>query len=322
MAIIRAPSSEEGFYELYSPAMKWAVRRARLQHAIRESFQRYVGVPVEELWFHRWWTGATGGGALERLGLPRRSVESCLGEALTLHVDPRRLLYSVRLPRGAGGSALASSAFIWDGDWDLYRGDLRTGSRYRFISELDDYRHDLRATERFQRLKAHLNEGRPWSSHQQGILLDSEKKILAYLQLYLDFLDGMARTGFDTRLGKDKPGVAISRTGRIVKINRGLHRLAMAQRIGLPLIPVQVRAVHRQWWNDVTGGSVGHTALAKLLAALPDCETEREPGPFVHSLPQPLTSQPWPEPRVLASPLTRDCPTAEPAGRSPRAGEH
>lgn len=296
--IPRGPAGEQAFNELYSPALRWTVRRARLQHAIRESFQRYIGVPIEELWFQSWWTGGMGAQALERAGLPRRSVESCLGDALTLSVDPRLLLHSARLPRGAGGSAFASSAFIWDGDWDLYRGDLRTGSRYRFISELDEHRDDLRATERFQSLKRRLDEGRPWSSHQQGILLDSERKILAYLTLYLGFLDGMAQVGFDARLGKDRPGVAISRTGKILKINRGLHRLAMAQRIGIPRIPVQVRAVHRQWWDEITGDSVGHTALAKLLAALPGCETELEPGPLVHVLPETLTNQPWPEPRV------------------------
>ncbi|SDL54317.1 hypothetical protein SAMN05661010_01941 [Modicisalibacter muralis] len=322
MAIIRAPAGEEAFYELYSPALKWTVRRARLQHAIRESFQRYVGVPIEELWFQLWWTGGAGAQTLERLGLPRRSIESCLGDALTLMVDPRRLLYSARLPRGAGGSAFSSSTFIWDGDWDLRRGDLRAGSRYRFISELDERRDDLRATERFRTLKARLDEGRPWSSHQQGILLDSEQKILAYLRLYLGFLDGMAQMGFNAQLGKDRPGVAISRTGKILKINRGLHRLAMAQRLGIPQIPVQVRAVHRQWWNDVTGDAVGHAALAKLLAALPDCEPELEAGPLVHVLPGTLTNQPWPEPRVSQHLLTRDCPTGVPVGRSPRVDAH
>lgn len=321
MAIIRAPAGEEAFHELYSPALKWTVRRARLQHAIRESFQRYIGVPIEELWFQLWWTGGVGAAALERLGLPRRSIESCLGDALTLTVDPRLLLHSVRLPRGPGGSGFSSSAFIWDGDWDLCRGDLRAGSRYRFISELDEHRDDLSATERFRSLKSRLDEGRPWSSHQQGILLDSETKILAYLKLYLGFLDGMAQTGFNAQLGKDMPGVAISRTGKILKINRGLHRLAMAQRIGIPWIPVQVKAVHRQWWDEITGDSAGHAALAKLLAALPDCEPELEPGPLVHVLPEALTNQPWPEPRVPGRLLTRDCPTGVPAGRSPRVGE-
>ena len=90
-----------------------------------------------------------------------------------------------------------SSAFIWDGEWDLLRGDLRQGSRARFIADLDAHRGDLTRSEAFAAYMARLKAGKPWKSHQQGILLDSEDRILTFLRVYLSFMDDMAVRGFD-----------------------------------------------------------------------------------------------------------------------------
>ncbi|WP_110673697.1 hypothetical protein [Salinicola sp. RZ23] len=204
-------------------------------------------------------------------------MEDELGTALVLQVDPRQLIRD-RNAKGIGGKKNSSSVFIWDGDWDRSRGDLRFGSRYRFISDLDVHRDDLTRTERFRQYLSRLQSGRPWSSYRDGLVLDSEEKILAYLRTYLGYLDHMATHGFDASLGKDALGVAVTRDGTLLKINRGLHRLAMAQRLGLPSIPVVVRAVHRQWWERVVQGARGEKALVRVAAALSACVPECEPG--------------------------------------------
>ncbi|GEK73679.1 hypothetical protein HHA04nite_22230 [Halomonas halophila] len=99
-----------------------------------------------------------------------------------------------------------------------------------------------------------------------------------YLRVYLSFLDDMAVRGFDGARGKDKLGVAVSREGRLIKINRGLHRLAMAQRLGLDCVPVRVMAVHREWWQRITGGATGQEALERVADGLRDCMPEQRPG--------------------------------------------
>ncbi|WP_224424432.1 hypothetical protein [Modicisalibacter sp. MOD 31.J] len=292
------PSGDRAFAPLLDARMRWPVRRARWQAALRDGFQRRVGIPIEEFWWHLWERHLPGGDRLEGLGLPRRSLESRLGERLVVHVDPRELVRSVDW-RGTGRHRPSSSAFVWDGDWDLRRGDLRHSSRYRFISDIDAHRHDLRLTERFRQLHARLESGRPWSSYQQGILLDSDERILTYLRVYLSFLDDMTLRGFDATRGKDVLGVAVTREGRLLKINRGLHRLAMAQRLGLPSIPVQVKSVHRQWWDAVVAGARGSQALERLAEALPGCTPEWRPGPLD---PAPdLGEVAWPEPRHTLS---------------------
>ncbi|WP_458526512.1 hypothetical protein [Onishia taeanensis] len=275
-----APAGDPAFAPLYDERMRWPIRRAWLQVSIRDSFQAAVGLPVEKQLLRLWMYNFPCAGCLENWGLPRRAVEHRLQDDLVLHVDPRQLIRITDWRGHPRRLRPSSSAFIWDGEWDLKRGDLRFGSRYRFISDLDDHRDDLRKTERFQELKARLDAGQPWSSHQQGILLDSEHRILTYLRVYLSFHDDMAARGFDASRGKDQLGVAVSREGKLIKINRGLHRLAMAQRIGLPFVPVTVKAVHREWWERVTQGVTGQEALKCVKAALKQCSPETEAGPL------------------------------------------
>ncbi|ART63972.1 hypothetical protein [Kushneria marisflavi] len=268
---------DDAFASLGSERLRWSKRRVRLQEWLKSSFQQQVGIPFEEFWFQRWLKGQPGGAQLERVGLPRRSIEKRLGDRLVVHIHPRDMIRDVNF-KGVGGKRPSSSAFLWDGEWDESRGDLRHGSRYEFITDLDEHRDDLTRTRRFQAHAARLKAGKPWASAHEGILLDSEEKILAYLNIYLTFLDDMACHGFDTSRSKDTLGVVVTREGHLLKINRGLHRLAMAQRLGLASIPVTVMAVHRQWWERVTAGTTGQVALDRLACALVDCTPEQRPG--------------------------------------------
>ncbi len=280
-AALLGPGADEAFAPLASPEIRWRVRLAYAQHWIRRSFQERVGLAADRMLFRRWMQATPDSRCIEALGLPRRSVEAALGEdVLTLHVDPRKLIRIAANRPQAAGSRPPSVSFIWDGDWDLRREDLRCGTRYRMISELDENRNDLSRSNIYQELMADLERGAPWSSHQEGILLNTPAKICRYLQVYLDYLDGMAAHGFDASRGKDPLGVAISREGRILKVNRGLHRLAMAQRLGLPAVPVRVRCVHRAWWNQVVQGATGQAALDRVRLALRNCMPEELAGPL------------------------------------------
>jgi hypothetical protein len=269
-----------------------------MQHALRDYAQHYVGLPLDRLLFDRWMQHKPGARYIEAQGLPRRSTEKALGEeALTLHVNPRELIRIAVCDTGGAEKRPSSLFFIWDGNWDLSREDLRVGTRYRLIADIDENRYNLTRTERYQELLASLRNGQPWRSHQTGVFLDTPDKIYRYLQVYVEFLDSMARDGYVAERCRDEVGVAISRDGRILKINRGLHRLAMSQRVGLPSIPVRVRAAHRLWWQRVVGDAHGEAALARVRSALRNCVPEQEPGPLDFR-PQPLLPEDfWPPAR-------------------------
>ncbi|MDW7749000.1 hypothetical protein [Halomonas sp.] len=241
--------------------MYWPVQRARLQWAVRDAFQSFVGIPLERLLFNAWKNGLPGAAQVERLGLSRRVIERELGSGLVVRVNPRQLIRSTHwrgVPKHRRPSA---TAFIWDGRWDLRRGDLRQGSRYRFISDLDTHRHDLTGSEAFRYYQAQLAAGRPWRSHQKGVLLDSDARILAYLGVYLSFMDDMAARGFDAWRGKDALGVAVTRRCLSSLLEPGIRRLLIADRVepaGLPG-PGSARpsgAVSSSEWNRSTDQDV------------------------------------------------------------------
>ncbi|HLU00370.1 MAG TPA: hypothetical protein VKZ70_11570 [Burkholderiaceae bacterium] len=295
------PGADNAFAPLVDASIRRRVIMAHVVSHTQRTVQRHIGRPLGRVLMQRWMRGQSPAKRVESFGLSRHIVEEVLGEhALTLHVDPRKLIrIGVHAPRDIEKRP-SSLAFIWDGTWDQRREDLRVGTRYELISELDDNRGRLEQTQRYRYLMRRLREGRPWASHQLGVLLDTPEKIRGYLQVYLDFLDDMAATGFDPGRGKDPIGVAITRNGTIVKVNRGLHRLAMAQRLGLPSIPVQVRHVHRLWWEDVTAGATGSRALEKMAEALQRCVPEENPGPLDERPEVDLPPDFWPEPRVPA----------------------
>lgn len=293
------PGADEAFIPLASPRIRRRVRIAHLTERWRGALQQSVGLPLGRIAHRRWTNDKAESRYIEALGLSRHALEEALGSAaLTLHVDPRKLIrIAVHAPRHVEKRP-SSLAFIWDGNWDLRREDLRVGTRYRLISELDEHRNHLERTARFKELMDCIERGEPWASHQQGVLLDTPEKILDYLRVYLDFLDDMAANGFDPSRGKDPIGVAISREGRVLKINRGLHRLAMAQRIGLPSIPVRVRCVHRIWWDRITQGAGGVAAIESIRHALQECIPEESPGPMDEDPAPTLSDDFWPAARA------------------------
>ena len=294
------PGGHPAYADLASDKIRHRVLLARLVHNLRTGFQQSIGLTLERLALQLWLLDLPGAAAVERKGLPRRGVEDFVGDAaLTLHVDPRQLIRISAYDHRRIEKSPSSSFFIWDGNWDQRRGDLRISGRYRLISDLDEHRDHLEDTVRYRSLLFDLQRGRPYSSHHEGIVLDTPERIERYLAVYLGFLDDMAKRGFDPARGKDHLGVAITREGKILKVNRGLHRLAMAQRLGLPSIPVRVRAVHRLWWDEVTEGAHGAEALERIVRALQACTPETREGPLD---PEPSAcfslEESWPPPRT------------------------
>lgn len=306
--IVTGPEADPAFAQIAAPEIRNRVRLAHIVHRVRTFSQTWLGHPLGKVLLHLWLNDRPGARFIEQKGLPRHNVVSYLGQHnLILHVDPRKLIQlATHAPRHEARRP-SSMAFIWDGEWNLRRRDLRVGFWLDYMRELDENRHQLERTKKFHVLMAELEAGKPFRSHQEGVYLNSRERILDYLNVYLSFLDNMAERGYDHARAKDNLGVAISREGRILKINRGLHRLAMAQWVGLPTVPVQVQHVHRFWWERIADGTTGKTALQRIYNALQYCEPEQDPGPFPQYRPVDPTHDVWPAPRyVRPSPSSKN----------------
>src|SRR5699024_176550 len=243
------------------------------------------------LWMRNW----PGAGWVEKIGLPRQHLDVLLGaDVLVRWLDPRSVIQFAMHPPGTRRKP-PSWAFLHDGDWDLCRVDLRDDYALKFVRDLSTHRHALHKTERYRELMQRIQEGRPFRSHQEGFVLDTREQVLGWLTIYLGFLDRMAAQGYDEQRAKDYPGIAITRTGTIVKVRRGAHRLAMAQWLGLPRLPMKIHYVHRLWWEQVTAGTRGEAALTRVRQALEQAQPEALPGPLTTQPPLANPDDAWPD---------------------------
>ena len=275
---IAGPQADKDFKAIAAPEIRRRVLLAHLVYGIKQISRHLIGKPIARVTLWLWRQQGPGARFIERLGLPRTGIEQAYGKkALILHINPRDLKQFAMHPRGVKRKP-SSEAFIWDGDWDLCRVELQNDYALKFIRDLATHRDDLSKTKKYQELIELAEAGTPFRSHQEGLYLNSRERILQYLSVYLGFLDQMDAQGYQAKRAKDYPGVAITREGRIVKVRRGAHRLAMAQWLGIKSLPVQVHYIHRQWWNRQRKHLDNATALRTVLAKLPHLSFETELG--------------------------------------------
>ncbi|MDT8893604.1 hypothetical protein RSO41_02965 [Halomonas sp. I1] len=268
------PSGEPADPRLFSPAIASRMRLSRVSRRTMGGLNRYIAQPLAQGAFTLWRHQAPGGTWIEKQGLPRHVIEERYARLLEVKVAPRELLHQLdyqsafpdRKRRHWVGNRL-----LWGGDWDASLHPFLASRRMHFIADIWHHRRRPEQSHSYHRLAERLARGKPIVSHSDGVMLDRPERILAYLRRYHLYMESIACFGFDDRLSKDPLGVAVDRHGYLVKTNKGLHRLAMSQVIGVPNIRVRVRAIHRQWWQRIAGETHGQEALDRVLTALPHC---------------------------------------------------
>lgn len=263
----RTPTGERAHPLLYDPAIRRRMLRSRIAFIFNRGFKRYLGRPLEDWLFRRWLSNKPGSAVLERKGLMRRSVEAYLGDKLDIQLDPYRLQRGLNYPASFPDRTLrraVSNLFLWSGDWDLPTPLLAETSTQHFVSDIWQHRLNLSNSDSYAELLMKLEQQGQLRMHHQGILLNSPERILDYLNHYRFYIEDMSCFGFKAEQGKDRLGVAIDRNGSLIKIRQGLHRIAMAQTLGIQRITVRVKAVHQNWWQCQTEGAKGKEAMRKL----------------------------------------------------------
>lgn len=246
--------SHKDFAELWHPSLFFLKIKRKIERFLNKTFQRSLALPIQAKIVSHWANDDVFSNYIEKIGLPRQGVESSFSNKLQFKVDPKKLDRLVSQHNSITKRRL-TNFFIWDSDWDKKYTDFKLTGRYVFISDIWNNRDDLTKSDTYKKYLELLNKGTPYrciNKNHNGVLLDSEKKILRYLKIYLSFMYSMKEKGYDSTVTSDPVGVAICRDGRLVKINKGLHRLAMAQVLDMDYIEVTIRAVHREWWEKST----------------------------------------------------------------------
>ncbi len=98
-----------------------------------------------------------------------------------------------------------------------------------------------------------------------GKAIRSAEHLQRYLQFYLDLAKCILIHGYDSKFVFRHIGVIVDQNGELIKFTEGRHRLIISQALRLEKIPVEVRAVHKDWFKRCCGKYDGSALNALKL---------------------------------------------------------
>jgi hypothetical protein len=213
------------------------------------------------------------------------------GSALHLEIDPARLRRRISdWVRDHRGPRWVGASFLDAAEWSAALQPISDSPVHREMRELVAAGADFRDTRGYRHLLYGIEVGRP--ARRNGLRLATADDVDAYFRYCRDLIKSMRKRGAvrhrvsgafhrlrlkhrDVRPPKVDSaerdiGVAIGADGEIIRHLGGKHRTAIAQALGLPTLPVEIRMVHVNWLARQMHetGLAPHLALQQGLAAL------------------------------------------------------
>lgn len=187
------------------------------------------------------------------------------GQSLVVWADPRKLTLRLHDRVRAGEAEIRlSERFLDAADWTDVLGPVADLAEHRETAELVHHGAAYAGMPMFRTMLERIEKNKPITRY--GMRLDSAEKLHAYFGYFLDLIDSIKAHGFqDQRAleGVRVPvglavrgrystrqrdiGAALDEDGRLLRFLGGRHRTAIAQALGMPAIPVEIRLVHAGW---------------------------------------------------------------------------
>ena len=217
---------------------------------------------------------------------PSREAARARYGTLSFHLDPSRLTSLVRdrTPTGFGDTILAHGFCLRT---DLHAQSLardRSGVHHE-MRDLVDLRDGYRDGHAYRACLTAIERGHPLT--RNGIVLSDRATIDRYFDHYLRVLRSIERDGYrrhedvrerliwndDSRnRHSGEIGVAIAADGAFVRCMAGHHRASLAALLGIPSVPVSLRAAHVNWLRDLAGDDARRAG--KVLATWLDARRD------------------------------------------------
>lgn len=177
-----------------------------------------------------------------------------LGSRLQASVGPRR----VQAKLAPACAVALKDRFLVDDLDRLPMDPMESLYTFQDMKEIATFGDDYRQTRLYRWLQASWLAGRPIEG--RGSVFDSEEKIAAYYQTYLDVYRSMKANGYRYE-GDDAICLGIGSTGTFFHVRRGTHRLAAAQILGLPSVSVRITHIDRKFaLAALNGGAMSEIA--------------------------------------------------------------
>jgi len=216
--------------------------------------------------------------------LTSTEARGALGELLDGRIDPSAVETRHRLRRT---SSFEEVPFIWSGAWNLDQVDA--DSQVQYIWDLMGARGDPERSASFRRNIEAVERG---AIKRVGfILLATEDDLRWHFACYHRIAVSIATHGFSGAGGSDavtpsgrhiepkrgNPRISIDADGQPHWSGDGRHRVAIAQWLGLPSIPITVRSVDGGWLRSQSK-SHDKSPLATITDRLAELRPSEGPG--------------------------------------------
>ena len=195
-------------------------------------------------------------------------VERGFEDDLMTEIDPARLKRRlIDVVSDGRDHVRLSHWFLDQGDWEQALVALEPSEVHLEMEAIFEPEDRLQETAAYRQLLSVAAVGRP--QIHNGVRLSTPELIRNYFEHYRNLRLSIERHGFLPRrqvsreitnafarnmvrsskaeLQEREVSIAISADGEPIRIVGGHHRTAIAQRIGLTRMPVQVRLVHAKW---------------------------------------------------------------------------
>lgn len=136
---------------------------------------------------------------------------------------------------------------------------------WRFLDELWRSGLEYRRTERFRDFARRIEAGEAVTLHSKRRHMTSLDDLAPYFEEYVRLLESMRDHGYLATGARDRITVMIDRDGGILKETKGRHRLAAAQIVGAPSVPVRVSHVHAAWVDAQAAAAPAGTTAEDLV---------------------------------------------------------
>lgn len=140
---------------------------------------------------------------------------------------------------------------------------IEKSHRFRRLENLFSRLPGYRKSDWYESLRREISSNGV-ASHKHFVFHDTDSLDEFFNSYMLPLFKSLKENGFEQRLSPDVPRGIIWSDGSMVKSVHGNHRFVIAQLLGVPEIPIELDAIHRDWWDSTIGGRL---TPEKLLRA-------------------------------------------------------
>lgn len=154
-------------------------------------------------------------------------------------------------------------------DRNNYQSPINIESTEKYI-RVKDFIENINNLEKTSWRKTLLDElfENGFAMHKK-IIMHSEREIDDFLINYVKSLvDSIKADGYDNNKNKEIGSVLVAKDGGLHKSGSGNHRFAIARILGIKPIPVVIKGIHSDWYEEKIGHSLNISALKKKITTI------------------------------------------------------